>query len=130
MAEFRLYRTYRFIEKDPVIDKMRTLVQDEGLYKDLNAVHEISGVSTTTLYNWFHGETRRPQHSTIAAVLTSLGYEEKFVKTSVIDIEKERAAGLKWMEQHNEKPKPKANGKTAAPKRRRVLQGDKRAKKG
>jgi hypothetical protein len=31
MAELRTYRTYRFIEKDPVIDKMRTLVQDGGL---------------------------------------------------------------------------------------------------
>jgi transcriptional regulator with XRE-family HTH domain len=103
MAELRLYRTYRFIEKDPVIDRVRTIVQDEGLYKNLTAVHEISGVSATTLHNWFHGDTRRPQHSTIAAVLSSLGYEEQFVKARDIDIEAERKAGLKWLEQANAK---------------------------
>jgi len=74
-----LYRSYNFVDKDPVIDRIRTIVQDEGLsYKD---IHVISGVSTATLTNWFDGETRRPQYATVAAVTSSLGYKQEFVKS-------------------------------------------------
>ena len=104
MAEFRLYRTYRYIEKNPVIDRIRTIVQDEGLYTNLTALHEISGVSTAALDGWFHGSTKNPMHGTICAVLTSLGYEEQFIKTSKIDIEKERKAGKAWLDKREKKP--------------------------
>lgn len=111
----RVYRTYNYIDKNPVIDKVRTLVQDEGLIKSLSVVHEISGVATTTLKNWFDGETKNPQHHTIAAVVTALGYEETFVKKKEIDIEKERKAAADWLKrQESKKPKQpakrKANG--------------------
>lgn len=99
----RTYRTYSYVDKDPVIDKVRTIVQDEGLIKKLNIVHEISGVATTTLDNWFNRTTRRPQHATIAAVITSLGYEEQFVKTKDIDVEKEREAAAAWLEKQERK---------------------------
>lgn len=99
----RTYRTYSYIDKNPVIDKVRTLIQDEGLIKRLGIVHEISGVSTSTLDNWFNGTTRSPQHSTIAAVITSLGYQEEFVKKKDIDIEKERGVAAKWLEQQEKK---------------------------
>jgi hypothetical protein len=101
MAEFRMYRTYRYVEKNPVIDKVRTIVQDEGLFKKLAIVHEISGVATTTLHNWFHGDTRNPQHATIAAVITSMGYEEQFIKTKEIDVEKERKLAADWLAKHS-----------------------------
>ena len=38
----RVYRTYNYVDKNPVIDKVRTLVQDEGLIKKLGVVHEAS----------------------------------------------------------------------------------------
>ena len=111
----RTYRTYSYIDKNPVIDKVRTLIQDEGLIKKLGVVHEISGVSTSTLDNWFNGTTRSPQHSTIAAVITSLGYQEEFVKKKDIDIEKERQIAAKWLEQQErrgaiKKEKVRKNG--------------------
>ena len=111
----RVYRTYNFIDKNPVIDKVRTLVQDEGLIKKLSTVHDISGVSITTLDNWFNGKTRSPQHATIAAVITSLGYQDEFVKKRDIDIDKERAAGASWLERQAKlkakaAPKPKTTG--------------------
>jgi hypothetical protein len=129
----RIYRTYNMVDKNPVIDKVRTLVQDEGLLKNLKAVHEISGVSTSTLDNWFNGATRSPQHATIAAVITSLGYQEEFVKTKEIDVEKERKAGLAWLEKRAEekeksapaKRKKKVNGH-AAPSMKRKYVGEKR----
>lgn len=72
MAKVHIYRTYRWIDKDPIIDAVRTVVDSEKL--KTSAVHNISGVSTTTLDNWFGGATRKPQNSTVCAVTTSLGY--------------------------------------------------------
>jgi DNA-binding phage protein len=70
MAE-HLYRSYRFLDKDPIIDKIRTAVQDSG--KTNLQIHEKSGVAIATLHNWFKGKTRRPQFATVAAVLRSIG---------------------------------------------------------
>lgn len=65
------YKSYSFVDKDPVIDALRTQVSDAKVkYTQLSAD---SGVSYTTLRNWFHGEVRRPQFATIAAVATALG---------------------------------------------------------
>jgi hypothetical protein len=109
----RVYRTYNYVDKNPVIDKVRTLVQDEGLIKKLSIVHEISGVSTSTLDNWFNGTTRSPQHATIAAVITSLGYQEEFVKKKELDVEKERKVAAEWLEKQEKKAQPKkAKAKT------------------
>ncbi len=96
MANVRLYRTYRFIDKDPIIDEVRTLIQDEGLMKKLDIVHQLSGVATTTLDNWFNGETVSPQNRTISAVVTSLGYQRRFVRDHKIDIERELKLAAAW----------------------------------
>jgi DNA-binding phage protein len=72
------YRTYSFVDKDPVIDKIRTVVEDsQESYKE---IHESSGVSVTTLYNWFHGKTRRPQFATVNAVALALNHELRLMK--------------------------------------------------
>ena len=68
---FIKYRTYVFTDKDPIIDYTRTAVEDS--HNSYGKISELSGVSTTTLYNWYHGKTRRPQFATAAAVLMSCG---------------------------------------------------------
>lgn len=83
----QLYRSYSFVDKDPVIDRIRTIVQDEGL--SYGEIGTISGVSSGTLTNWFEGQTRRPQYATIAAVTYSLGYKQEFVKSKKIDYHRE-----------------------------------------
>jgi transcriptional regulator with XRE-family HTH domain len=72
----RLYRSYVFIDKDPVIDVIRTAMQDAKV-KPAKVARD-SGVSPTTLGNWFHGPTRRPQFSTVAAVANALGKPIRF----------------------------------------------------
>lgn len=68
---FLQYKSYSFIEKDPVIDALRTAVSQHGFtYPEL---HEKSGVAYTTIHNWFHGKTRRPQFATVAAVARAMG---------------------------------------------------------
>jgi hypothetical protein len=120
----RTYRTYNYIDKNPVIDKVRTLLRDEGLIKELKIVHEISGVGTSTVDGWLNGDTRNPQHHTVAAVITSLGYEETFVKTKDIDIEKERKLAADWLERQEKKgaikkERAKSNGHRRRTKRSR-----------
>lgn len=102
MARFILkYRCYNFTNKNPVIDKVRTVLQDEGMYakKKRNLLHQLSGVSTSTFDGWFEGDTRNPTHATIAATMAAIGYEETFSKVRSIDEEKELQAAKKWREQ-------------------------------
>lgn len=91
-----VYRTYQFVDKDPVIDQIKTMLEDNGLLQKQKIVHELSGVSQSTLHNWFKGGTKRPQHATIAAVSSSLGYEMEFRKARRIDVEAERLAAMRW----------------------------------
>jgi hypothetical protein len=95
-AHLKIHRTYRFRDKDPVIDEMRTLVQDEGLIKKLHIVSQLSGVSTSTLDNWFNGDTISPQNRTICAVTSSLGYERTWEKVKNIEIDKELKIAMAW----------------------------------
>jgi len=70
---FLSYRTYSFVNKDPMIDKIRTIVERSN--QDYDHIHEASGVSVGTLYNWFHGKTKRPQFATLNAVARALHHE-------------------------------------------------------
>jgi len=75
VRRLNLYRSYSFKDRDPVIDELRTIIKDEGA--KYSQVHEMSGVSITTLNNWFgpKGKTKRPQSATTEAVGRSLGYK-------------------------------------------------------
>lgn len=78
MRPLGLYKTYSFRNKDPVIDELRTVVKDAGA--SYSGIAEASGVSSGTIYNWFHGATRRPQHASIMAVARAMGYDYELVK--------------------------------------------------
>jgi len=66
----RVYASYNFIDKDPVIDYARTRVYANG---GPSKVAKQSNVAPQTLYNWFHKRTKRPQFATVAAVLLACG---------------------------------------------------------
>lgn len=101
-----LYRSYNFVNKDPAIDKIRTIVQDAGVSYD--QLHVLSGVSQTTFSNWFQGDTKRPQHTTLAATAAALGYDWELVKAKSIDIQKELPKAQRWLEQRDERRKQQA----------------------
>lgn len=79
-GRLRLYASYNFVDKDPVIDKVRTIVAREGVTP--SQVQKMSGVTAATLHNWFEGPTKRPQYATIMAVVCALGYRVVFTKTN------------------------------------------------
>lgn len=78
MRSLGVYKSYNFKNKDPAIDELRTVIKDEGA--SYLQIQEASGVSSGTMYNWFHGQTRRPQHASIMAVARALGYDYQLVK--------------------------------------------------
>jgi transcriptional regulator with XRE-family HTH domain len=100
-GRMRLYRSYNFVDKDPGIDKMRTIVQDElgrgkGVAQKLST---LSNVGASTIDNWFNGKTRRPQHTTMAAAMAALGYQWTLVQEKPItDYEAELKKAARWHE--------------------------------
>lgn len=69
-SELKVYKSYNFIDKDPILDYTRTKVYANG---GPSQISKASGVTPTTLYNWYKGKTRRPQFATVAAVLLACG---------------------------------------------------------
>ena len=85
-----VYRSYSFVDKDPVIDSLRTLVQREGFAKKggLRRLSLLSDVSETAMANWFSGPTRRPQNASIEAVARAMGYRRQgFEKFKEVNFE-------------------------------------------
>lgn len=72
------YKSYNFVQKDPIIDYIRTIVEECGLTYD--RIEQESGVTGATLRAWFYGNTRKPQAATINAVLRCLGYKLAITK--------------------------------------------------
>jgi transcriptional regulator with XRE-family HTH domain len=68
-----LRRSYNFIDKDPEIDKFRTIYQKEHIKESDLAV--LAGLSASTVRNMFGGETKKPQHATFAKMAGAMGYE-------------------------------------------------------
>jgi hypothetical protein len=65
---------YRFIEKDPIIDVVRTAYAKAGS-PPLARLERESGVCAGTIANWLYGETRKPQNWSVGAVLAALGVD-------------------------------------------------------
>jgi hypothetical protein len=83
-------RSYSFIDKDPVIDVVRTMVQNSG--ESYAKIHEASSVSVSTISNWFHGKTRRPTYACIMAVTRAVGGQCKWFDANGKEIKITRTA--------------------------------------
>lgn len=68
---FLRYKAYPFLDKDPIIDVLRTLKRDEEMTD--RQIQDGGGPTTSTLRNWFKGHTRRPQFATVAAAASAMG---------------------------------------------------------
>lgn len=82
-----LTRSYNFIDKDPEIDRFRTLWQKEHIKEADLAV--LAGLANGTVANMFGGKTRRPQHATFAKMAGALGYKYDLVRDHDINYAKE-----------------------------------------
>jgi hypothetical protein len=93
MATLKVYKSYSFKDKDPIIDRLRTIISDEG--KGHGEISHESGVSVSTLHNWFSGPTRRPTYACVAAVAATMGYHVTLTK---------RGAGARIINLRRSKP--------------------------
>jgi transcriptional regulator with XRE-family HTH domain len=73
MAKSWLTRSFRDQDHDPETDKFRTLFQGERLKEKDLAV--LAGVHVATVHKMFSGETKRPKHTTYAALAAAMGHE-------------------------------------------------------
>lgn len=81
-TSFRGTYALRKHEKDPVIDAIHTLMDENHKGGSLRSLAERANVSAGTIHNWIDGDTRRPQHATIAATAKALGFEFQLVPSS------------------------------------------------
>ena len=117
MARMQIYRTYRWVDKDPMIDALRTIANDEGV--NANMGHQLSGLASATISKWFGGETKRPQNATATAFSAALGYvradklrndgtvEVAFAKARELDYRKEIEKQADWLIKQGVKKKPR-----------------------
>lgn len=68
----RVYNSYMFRDKDPIIDAVRTVRQFKKI--GYAAIEESGGPTATTVRNWEKGKTKRPQFSTVWAAIRAMGY--------------------------------------------------------
>lgn len=59
------------MDKDPIIDVLRTLKRDTEMTD--SQIMGGGGPTTSTLRNWFKGNTKRPQFATVAAAAAAMG---------------------------------------------------------
>jgi hypothetical protein len=71
---------YRFIDKDPVIDVIRTEMQRQGnlSHSQIAKVAYASGVSDSAIHEWLFGKTRRPWSLSTRMVLEAIGLEIQY----------------------------------------------------
>lgn len=77
MGSMKLYRSYMFRSKDPVIDQLRTALQDklgrQFTYGDLQKIENDGGPTVSCMSGWFWGKIRRPQNASVEAAGRSMG---------------------------------------------------------
>jgi len=83
----KLYKSYLFRSKDPVIDQLRTLIEDQtgerlNKGKVLRQIEKQGGPTASCMGGWFFGKTKRPNNCTIEAAGRALGYERVWKKQS------------------------------------------------
>ena len=74
-GRFKTYSAYKFVDKDPEIARLRSMMGDTKL----SQVTKDGGPSSSCMSAWFYGETRRPQNATIEAAGRAMGFERKWM---------------------------------------------------
>jgi transcriptional regulator with XRE-family HTH domain len=98
----KLYKSYNFVDKDPIIDEVRTVMQDSGItYAEIEAR---SGVKGETLRRWFEGKTKRPLASTVRAVLRAMGADLTVTKTAPAVVVEARTPRRQDWRNYSQKP--------------------------
>jgi transcriptional regulator with XRE-family HTH domain len=66
-----IYKSYHWTEHDPILDVVDRVIELSGM--SYAQIERRSGVTPTTLRKWHSRQTKRPQYSTVAAVIRCTG---------------------------------------------------------
>jgi hypothetical protein len=91
----KMYRSYMFRSKDPVIDQLRTALQDQiGQFghKELKQIENDGGPTASCMGAWFFGKTRRPQNSSIEAAGRAVGLMRVWVPLKLDEVTADKVA--------------------------------------
>jgi hypothetical protein len=85
-GRLKLYKSYMFRTKDPVIDELRGIAQDR--YGKLNQkafrdIHANGGPTPGCLQAWFGGDTLRPNSCSTEAAGRAMGKKRVWVNHTV-----------------------------------------------
>jgi transcriptional regulator with XRE-family HTH domain len=95
-----LTRSYNFVDKDPEIDKFRTLFQNERkLFRETDLA-VLAGLSASTVKNMFGGKTARPQHATFAKMAAAMGYEYQLAREAAPNYDTELPTAREQFKAH------------------------------
>jgi hypothetical protein len=72
------HREYRWIDKDPVCDVLRTIISDDG--RSPTAIAQAARLTDQTVLNILYGQTRKPRATTVALLFMALGYSLTAIK--------------------------------------------------
>jgi transcriptional regulator with XRE-family HTH domain len=64
------YTHYNFVDKDPVFDRLWSIIDGHGL--TLQQVADASGMTYQTLWGWRYGKTRYAYYSSVMRVVIGL----------------------------------------------------------
>ena len=82
-GHLKVYGAYVFRTKDPVIDEIRTEIEDHYgrriNYKDLRNIEENGGPSVGAMVGWFLKGIRRPANATVEAAGRAVGRKRVWV---------------------------------------------------
>ena len=80
----KIYSSYMFKTKDPVIDELRTMTENHYGKRvngnSLKQIEEAGGPSASCMRAWFFGKTKRPQNPTVEAAGRAMGFKRKWVR--------------------------------------------------
>jgi len=75
-----------FRNRDPVIDEMRTIIQDtygqKITGKAMKDIEDHGGPKAGTIRNWLFGDTKRPQSASIEAAGRAMGMKRVWVRAN------------------------------------------------
>ena len=77
-------RGYRFIDRDPVLEEICTIITQSGKtpheISELTAQSGGAKVAPQTIYKWLNGDTKKPQNFTVTWVGYVLGWKRGWAK--------------------------------------------------
>lgn len=98
-----LTRSYNMIDKDPEVDRFRTIYQKEHIKESDLAV--LAGLAASTVKHMFGGKTRKPQHATFAKMAHAMGYEYGLQREAPPDYETEIPKAREEFKAHKQRLK-------------------------